>query len=84
MCTKAAPRHVLFGPGFNVAISTADGRLLARANEGGWSELTPIGETEWFSRMLYVTVRFARDEDDAVDRLIWGEGNQAPVGRRTR
>ena len=73
-----------FGPGFVVSISTAYGRLLARANEGGSSELTPIGEREWFSRMLYVTVRFERDAAGTIDRLVWGRGDEAPVGRRVR
>jgi CubicO group peptidase (beta-lactamase class C family) len=73
-----------FGPGFLVSISESDGRLLARANEGGYSELIPVSETEWFSRMLYATVRFGRDEAGFVDRLIWGLGDQAPVGERVQ
>lgn len=71
-----------FGPGFRVSISVSDGRVLARANEGGYSELIPIADGEWFSRMLYATVRFGRNEAGLVDRLIWGRGDQAPVGRR--
>ncbi|MBT8479006.1 MAG: serine hydrolase [Gemmatimonadetes bacterium] len=73
-----------FGPGFLVSISESDGRLLARANEGGYSELIPVNETEWFSRMLYATVRFARDDAGSIDRLIWGLGEQAPVGQRVQ
>jgi CubicO group peptidase (beta-lactamase class C family) len=71
-----------FGPGFNVFVREADGRLLARANEGGDSELVPFSEAEWFSRTLYTTVRFGRDETGSVDRLIWGRGSGAPVGRK--
>ncbi len=71
-----------FGPGFEVSVSESDGRLLARANEGGYSELVPSSDEEWFSRMLYATVRFGRDEAGLIDRLIWGRGDQAPAGRR--
>ena len=73
-----------FGPGFNVSISVSDGRLLARANEGGYSELIPVSDTGWFSRMLYATVRFGRNETGSVDRLIWGREDSAPVGTRIR
>ncbi len=73
-----------FGPGFEVSIRAAEGRLLARANEGGSSELIPAGDSTWFSRMLYATVRFGRDDAGAVDRLIWGAGDRAPIGRRVR
>lgn len=71
-----------FGPGFDVSITESDGRLLARANEGGYSELLPVDAEGWFSRVLYVTVRFGRNRDGSVDRLIWGEGEGAPVGRK--
>lgn len=73
-----------FGPAFRVTLVESDGRLLAQANEGGYSELIPISESEWFSRMLYTPVRFGRDEDGLVDRLLWGRGDQAPVGRKLR
>lgn len=73
-----------FGPGFRVTISSADGRLLARANEGGTSELVPLSDTQWFSRMLYAVVRFERGGDGSVSRLLWGPGADAPVGKRMR
>jgi CubicO group peptidase (beta-lactamase class C family) len=73
-----------FGPGFDVTISTAGGRLLARANQGGTSELVPLTNGEWFSRMLDATVRFGRDENGAFDRLVWGRGEGAPEGKRLR
>jgi CubicO group peptidase (beta-lactamase class C family) len=73
-----------FGPDFEVSITVSGSRLLARANQGGYSELVSIGEAEWFSRMLYATVRFGRDDAGSVDRLIWGRGDGAPVGRRIR
>ena len=71
-----------FGPGFEVSITESDGRLLARANQGGYSELVAMDTETWFSRMLYATVRFGRDEDGEVDRLIWGAQEGAPVGRK--
>ncbi len=82
------PRDVVgvysFGPSFKVSITVSGGRVLARANEGGYSELVPTADGEWFSRMLYATVRFGRNEAGVVDRLIWGSGERAPVGRRER
>ena len=71
-----------FGPGFEVSVTAPDGRLLARANEGGYSELVPMGDAVWFSRMLYTAVRFGQDEEGTVDRLIWGLEAEAPVGHR--
>ncbi len=73
-----------FGPGFEVSITESAGRLLARANQGGHSELVPTAGGDWFSRMLYATVRFGRDQEGTVDRLIWGSGEGAPVGRKIR
>ena len=71
-----------FGPGFEVSITESGGRLLARANQGGYSELVPVDAETWFSRMLYATVRFGRSGEGTVDRLIWGVGEAAPVGRK--
>ena len=71
-----------FGPGFEVSTTESDGRLLARANQGGYSELVLLDAGAWFSRMLYATVRFGRDGDGEVDRLIWGAQDGAPVGRK--
>ena len=73
-----------FGPSFEVSITTSHGRLLARANQGAYSELVRVDTEAWFSRMLYATVRFGRDSDGAVDRLIWGAQEGAPVGRKLR
>jgi CubicO group peptidase (beta-lactamase class C family) len=73
-----------FGPGFDVSIAESGGRLLARANQGGYSELVPVDAETWFSRMLYAAVRFGRDGDGAVDRLTWGSQEGAPVGRKLR
>ncbi len=71
-----------FGPGFEVTVAERDGRLMARANQGGWSELVATVDGSWFSRMLYATVRFGRDDAGRVDRLLWGAGDGAPVGVR--
>jgi len=71
-----------FGPNFTVYITSRDGRLWAQANEGGLSEIVPLENGRWFSRMLYATVQFGEDGSGAVDRLIWGEGSNAPVGRK--
>ena len=73
-----------FGPSFAVSVTAPEGRLLARANEGGSSELIPITDGVWFSRMLYTSVGFGRDETGAVDRLIWGLNDEAPVGQRVQ
>lgn len=73
-----------FGPGFVVYTElAAGGRLMARANAGGWSELVPLRDGTWFSRMLYARVRFEKDENGKVQRLLWGNGDGAPVGVRT-
>ncbi|MGB5294344.1 MAG: serine hydrolase domain-containing protein [Thermoanaerobaculia bacterium] len=73
-----------FGSALSVTLIESDERLLARANEGGYSELIPVSETEWFSRLLYTTVRFGRDDEGSIDRLLWGPGDQPPSGRRMR
>ena len=71
-----------FGPALDVFVTVADGRLLTRANQGGTSELVPLAGGGWFSRMLYTGVRFGRDDEGRVDRLLWGLGEGAPAGRR--
>lgn len=72
----------VFGPGFVVYLRERDGRLMAAANEGGWSEIVPLQNELWFSRMLYATVRFETAADGAVTRLVWGQGDNAPAGIR--
>ena len=71
-----------FGPSFAVHVTASEGRLLARANEGGTSELIPTSDGVWFSRMLYTAVRFGRNDAGHIDRLIWGVNDGAPVGQR--
>lgn len=71
-----------FGPNLTVFIDVRDREVFARANRGGESPLVYRGDGRWFSRMLYTTVRFGRDADGRVDRLIWGETDGAPEGPR--
>jgi CubicO group peptidase (beta-lactamase class C family) len=71
-----------FGPGFVVYVRASNGQLLARANNGGESELLPTNEDGWFSRMLYANVCFVRDETGVASELRWGCTDDAPVGRR--
>jgi len=75
-----------FGPALSVTLIESDERLLACANKGGYSELIPVSETEWFSRLLCTTVRFGRDDKGSIDRLLWGPGDQplhSPTPRTT-
>jgi len=75
-----------FGPALSVTLIESDERLLACANKGGYSELIPVSETERFSRLLYTTVRFGRDDKGSIDRLLWGPGDQplhSPTPRTT-
>ena len=71
-----------FGPGLVVTVSVRGERLLARANQGGESELIPLQDGRWVSRMLYTIVDFERNDEGAVDRLVWGGGEGAPRGQR--
>lgn len=71
-----------FGPDFRVRISLLNDRLLAKANEGADSELVYTDEGQWFSRMLYANVCFEEDNAGVVDKLNWGCGVGAPIGRR--
>ena len=71
-----------FGPGFVVYVRVSNGQLLARANNGGESELLPTNRDGWFSRMLYANVCFVRDEAGVASELRWGCTDNAPVGRR--
>lgn len=73
-----------FGPGMNISISALPGQLLARANEGGDLEFLPVSDSEWFSRMLYTSIRFERDKAGSVNQLIWLHENQKLIGHRIR
>ena len=71
-----------FGPNLTVHVSIDSDRLLARANAGAASELVPLTNGHWFSRMLYTEVCFGRGDDDVVTGLLWGCGETGPVGQR--
>ncbi|MBY6205681.1 serine hydrolase domain-containing protein [Halomonas denitrificans] len=71
-----------FGPNLTVYIDVRDREVFARANRGAETQLVYRGDGRWFSRVLYATVRFGRDADGRVDRLIWGEAEDAPAGLR--
>jgi CubicO group peptidase (beta-lactamase class C family) len=71
-----------FGPSLVVTVVEDRGRLLARANEGAYSELVPTGDGRWFSRTLYRTVAFSVEESGKAIALLWGDGDGAPRGTR--
>ncbi len=60
-----------FGPNFKVYITLQDGRYMARANEGGSSEMVLLQDGSYFSRTLYATIRFKRSDSDQSTKMIW-------------
>lgn len=66
-----------FGPGFKVHVEEIDGRLQARANEGGYSELILLDNQSFFSRLLYAFITFASNDDGVITSMIWtnNDGN---------
>ncbi|NET31924.1 MAG: beta-lactamase family protein [Cyanothece sp. SIO1E1] len=66
-----------FGPNFLVHIEKIDGLIKARANEGSYSELIPMVDGKFFSRMLYSVVEFKSDKDNQIVKMIWidNDGN---------
>ena len=79
---KLAGRYQ-FGPNFFVYVETSDGVLRARANQGSYSELVPLEDGRYFSRVLYSYIDFERGDDGTVTKLIWvnNDGNKF-VGSR--
>lgn len=67
-----------FGPNFTVYIEKIDGLVKARANEGGYSELVPLKNGKYFSRMLYSFIEFKTDGKGRSEKMIWinNDGNQ--------
>ncbi len=51
--------------------------MLARANEGTYSELIPLADGRFFSRTLYSYIDFQREEKGAVSKMLWinNDGN---------
>ena len=67
-----------FGPNFKVYVTKDEGRYLARANEGGSSELVLLEDGRYFSRTLYAHIQFVRDEAGRITKMLWinNDGNQ--------
>ncbi len=65
-----------FGPQFNVYVDFLEGRLQARANEGGYTEVLRLDDGKFFSRTLYAGIEFII-EDDLVTGMVWtnNDGN---------
>ncbi|NNK87537.1 MAG: beta-lactamase family protein [Flavobacteriaceae bacterium] len=66
-----------FGPNFKVYIDYFDKRIMARANQGAYSELVPLTDSRFFSRTLYSFIAFRMDESGKVEKMIWtnNDGN---------
>ncbi len=66
-----------FGPNFKVYVEIIDGRIQARANEGGYSELIPLQDGRFFSRTLYAYITFVENENTSIHKMIWtnNDGN---------
>lgn len=67
-----------FGPNFKVYVTLDGERYMARANEGGSSELVLLVDGRYFSRTLYAHIRFVRDEEGQITKMQWinNDGNQ--------
>ena len=67
-----------FGPNFKVYVDSDSGRYMARANEGGSSELVLLNDGRYFSRTLYAHIQFVRDDSGKITKMIWinNDGNQ--------
>ena len=67
-----------FGPNFKVYVTKDGDRFMARANEGGSSELVLLQDGSYFNRTLYAYIRFIKDEKDQITKMLWinNDGNQ--------
>ena len=67
-----------FGPNFKVYVTRVDDRYMARANEGGSSELVLLQDGNYFNRTLYAIIRFIKNENDQITKMLWinNDGNQ--------
>ena len=82
LSNKSYPKHYKefigkyqFAPNFFVYIEEFEGVLKARANEGSYSELVPLSDGRYFSRMLYSYISFEFDEKKKTSKLIWLNSN---------
>ncbi len=66
-----------FGPNFNVYIEDIEGKIHARANEGGYSELILLKDGRFFSRTLYSFIEFKTDDIGVISKIVWtnNDGN---------
>lgn len=66
-----------FGPNFKVYIEENEGKIMARANQGGYSELIPLQDGRFFSRTLYAYITFRERENGKYATLEWtnNDGN---------
>ncbi len=68
---KSLAGQYRFSPGLTVYLDVFDGKLNARANEGSYSELVPLVDGRYFSRVLYSHIDFEYDEKNSPTKLIW-------------
>jgi len=66
-----------FAPTFNVSVRLNHGKILARANQGESSEMVLLSDGNYFSRVLYATINFEKNENGKIDKMIWvnNDGN---------
>ena len=50
---------------------------MARANQGESSEMVLLSDGNYFSRVLYATINFEKNENGKIDKMIWvnNDGN---------
>ena len=67
-----------FGPNFTVYLEMIDNKVMARANEGGYSEMVFLQNGQWFSRVLYSYIDLQKDPDGNYTKMIWinNDGNR--------
>ena len=59
-----------FAPGFHVSIKVDGGKILAQANHGDYSEIVPLSDGLFFSRVLYANIKF-EGVDGIIKNLKW-------------
>jgi hypothetical protein len=72
-----------FFPGLDVEVRVRAGRLYARANRTGWSELVPTGTGDFFNRVTYAGAGFTEADEHGHPRImLWKQdGNEFPGER---
>ncbi len=66
-----------FGPNFKVYVDYIDNRIMARANEGAYSELVALIDGRYFSRTLYSFIEFKINTKGQISKMLWtnNDGN---------